>query len=194
MYYMSHKDLSDEQLMLRITQGDKDALSVLYDRHAAVVLGVVMRIVHERTVAEDVLQETFWRVWDKADSFDSVQGKFTTWMFSIARRHAIDVYRKQKIRPNAAENENVLLVMERQADDTNVEQAVATRLDKTVLHGRLSALSDVQREVLEMAYFQGKTRRQIAAETDIPLGTINTRVRLALQNLAKLIKNEGGSS
>ena len=98
-------NLADEQLMTQVAAGDSTALEALYDRYAATLLGVVLRVVQNRPVAEEIVQETFWRVWDKATSFDAAQGKFSTWLFSIGRRLAIDTTRRQKIRPQAARSE-----------------------------------------------------------------------------------------
>ncbi len=184
---------SDEALMLAVTNKRESALSELYDRHAATVLGVVYRIVGDRAVAEEVLQEAFWRIWNNADKFDSTQGKFTTWMFSIARRHAIDVYRKQQVRPQLADSANQDDQLAQVADEMNVSQTASSNIEADQIRNAVAALPTDQRQVLEMAYFQGKTRREIAKETNIPLGTIHTRARLGLQRLQKLLVEQGVS-
>lgn len=181
MTYLNH---TDEQLIEEVVKQDQDAFSVLYTRHSSLVLGVVFKIVNERGLAEEILQETFWRVWKKADTFDPSKAKFTTWLYSIARRLAIDTYRKQKVRPQTAQSEQAVLLMESAASaDRAVIDQVDLNFDSSRARQALNALSPEQRTVLEMAYFQGKTRREIAKELDIPLGTIHTRARLALQYL-----------
>lgn len=194
---MDHGQQSDEHLMHLVAQGDQKALATLYDRYSGQMLGVVKRIVSEQVLAEDVLQETFWRIWDKADSFDLSKGKFTTWAFSIGRRLAIDHYRRQKIRPQAVQDERALLQLETQADSVNVASTVEQNLAAEQIQSALTTLSEPQRQAIEMAYFQGKTRQEISAETKTPLGTIHTRVRLALKNLSnelRHLREEGGRS
>lgn len=177
--------------MAQVQRGDQAALATLYDRYAPVVLGVLMRIVGDRTVAEEVLQEAFWRVWDKSGSFDVDKGSFKTWMFSIARRHAIDVVRRQKVRPQAMQSDSADLILELQTDEADVSAEVEQTLTASTLRSVLDNLSSEQREVIELAYFKGKTRREIAAITNVPLGTIHTRARLALQRLRKLLEAQG---
>ncbi len=177
--------------MAQVQRGEQAALSTLYDRYAPVVLGVLVRIVGDRAVAEEVLQEAFWRVWDKSGSFDASKGSFKTWLFSIARRHAIDVVRKRKVRPQPIQSDAAELKLSLQADETDVSAEVDQTLNADTVRGALDTLPAEQRQVIELAYFQGKTRREISAETNIPLGTIHTRARLALQRLQKTLVAQG---
>jgi len=185
-------NLADEQLMAQVVAGDSTALETLYDRYAASLMGVVLRIVKERTVAEEIVQETFWRVWDKADGFDPNRGKFSTWMYSIGRRLAIDHTRRQKIRPQAARSEAEEEIMLRKPDGkTNVVETAALHIEQERVRSALTALSPEQYEVIELAYFKGLTRREIAEEIDTPLGTIHTRARLGLQKLRTALEAAG---
>ena len=92
-------ELSDEQLMARVAARDAVAFELLYDRYAPVVLGVVVKIVGDRAVGEEVLQDTYWRIWSQAASYDPAKGPLRPWLFSIARRLALDVLRRQSVRP-----------------------------------------------------------------------------------------------
>lgn len=186
---MSQED--DEQLMAKVVAGDSTALETLYDRYAATLLGVVLRVVQDRSIAEEIVQETFWRVWDKAASFDDAQGKFSTWMFSIGRRLAIDTTRRQKIRPHAARSEAEEAQMLRQPDGANVAETADLRIEQERVRSVLTVLSPEQYEVIELAYFQGLTRQEIAQATDTPLGTIHTRARLGLQKLRSALESAG---
>ena len=96
---MSTGRLSDEILVARVASGDRTALESLYDYHAAAVLGISLKIIGDRAAAEDVLQETFWRVWQSAVTYRSQRGSFTGWLFRIARNLAIDAYRRRSVRP-----------------------------------------------------------------------------------------------
>src|SRR6266542_5994722 len=93
--------LSDEVLVAQAARGNNAALEALYDRYASTVLGLTLKIVGDRAAAEDVLQETFWRVWKSADTYQPQRGSFTSWLFRIARNLAIDVYRRRNVRPQA---------------------------------------------------------------------------------------------
>ncbi|HFC11239.1 MAG TPA: sigma-70 family RNA polymerase sigma factor [Anaerolineae bacterium] len=169
--------------MSQVQQGDQAALSTLYDRYAPIVLGVLTRIIGERPAAEEVLQEVFWRIWDKSASFDASKGKFKSWLFSIARRKAIDAVRRRKVRPQPMKSDSAELMLSMQASETDVSATVEHTLLADTIQTALQILPAEQRLVIEMAYFQGKTRREIAAETNTPLGTIHTRARLALKRL-----------
>src|SRR5215208_6219788 len=92
---------TDENLVTQVAQGNSAALEALYDRYAATVLGVSLKVIGDRALAEDVLQETFWRVWQSAATYQPQRGSFTGWLFRIARNLAIDAYRRRNVRPQA---------------------------------------------------------------------------------------------
>src|SRR5215213_8965536 len=92
---------ADEALVTRVARGDSAALEVLYDRYAATVLGICLKVIGEQALAEDILQETFWRVWQSAATYQAERGTFTSWLFRIARNLAIDSYRRRNVRPQA---------------------------------------------------------------------------------------------
>jgi RNA polymerase sigma-70 factor (ECF subfamily) len=175
----------DQTLVTQVARGDSAALEALYDRYAARVLGISMKIIGDQTLAEDILQETFWRVWQSAGTYQSQLGPFTGWLFRIARNLSIDAYRRRNVRPqgitSAGENDSVLDEMPDPNTDV-AEQAQATLTNRRVRQA-LASLPGVQRQVIELAYFYGMTRQEIAEATGEALGTIHTRARLALQKL-----------
>lgn len=176
--------LSDEQLMSHVVARDPDAFELLYDRHAAVILGVVVRIVGDRAVGEEVLQETYWRLWNQADTYDAAKGPLRPWLYSIARRLALDVLRRQSVRPQAARDESEARRFDlTPAPDDSVPEAAERAIDVARMRQALGDLSAEQQRVLELAYFGGLTRQEIARTTNTPLGTVHTRARLGLQNL-----------
>jgi RNA polymerase sigma-70 factor (ECF subfamily) len=185
--------LSDEILAAQVAQGESAALEALYDRYASTVLGIALKVVGEQGAAEDVLQETFWRVWRSASTFQAERGAFTGWLFRIARNLAIDTYRKRNVRPQAiagaADAEPIL----DQTPDPNVDVVEQTQalLKHRQVRSAIATLPQVQRQVIELAYFYGMTRQEIAEATGEALGTIHTRARLALQKLREeLERNE----
>jgi len=180
--------ITDEELMARVAARDPAAFEHLYDRHAPVVLGIAVKIVQDRTVGEEVLQETFWRVWSQAGTFDPQKGPLRAWLFSIARRQALDVLRRQSVRPQAARDEAEERLVELAVADESVPEAAEQAIAAGQLQGALRRLSEEQQRVLELAYFQGLTRQEIASTTGLPLGTVHTRARLGLQKLRAFLE------
>ena len=184
--------LNDETLAAQVAQGDSAALEALYDRYASTVLGVALKVIGDQGVAEDVLQETFWRVWRSAATFQSQRGSFTSWLFRIARNLAIDAYRRSNVRPQAMTGaEDSESVLDQTPDpDTDVAEQAQALLKNRQVHNALTSLPQVQRQVIELAYFYGMTRQEIAEATGEALGTIHTRARLGLQKLREELENE----
>ena len=180
-------DTPDETLAARVARGDSAALEALYDRYASRVLGISIKIVSDQALAEDILQETFWRVWQSAGTYQPQLGAFTGWLFRIARNLSIDAYRRRNVRPQAVmstreEGDDPLLEQTPDPDMDVAEQAQSILRNRQVRRA-LASLPSVQRQVIEMAYFNGMTRQEIAEATGEALGTIHTRARLALQKL-----------
>jgi RNA polymerase sigma-70 factor (ECF subfamily) len=187
---MPNRDVSDEQLMARVAAGDERALEALYDRHAAAAMGLALRIMGDRASAEDVVQETFLRVWRHAASFRREQGRFTSWMFSIAHRLAIDGLRRRSVRPQPAQSAAEEQAMARQAsDEAAVPEAAWASMRQQQVRQALASLPKEQLQVIELAYFQGLTRQEIAAATQSPVGTVHTRARLALEKLRGALRS-----
>src|SRR5688500_5406720 len=178
-------DAPDETLVTQVARGNAAALEVLYDRYASRVMGLSLKILGDQALAEDILQETFWRVWQSAATFQSQLGPFTGWLFRIARNLAIDAYRRRNVRPQVfmgANGSDPILDATPDSDMDVAEQAQSILQNKEVRKA-LDSLPSVQRQVIEMAYFYGMTRQEIAEATGEALGTIHTRARLALQKL-----------
>jgi RNA polymerase sigma-70 factor (ECF subfamily) len=148
-------------------------------------MGICFKIIADRAAAEDVLQETFWRVCQNASSYQSQRGSFTGWLFRIARNLAIDVYRRDRSRPQAiTETRDADPILDQMPDlDINVTEQVQANLNAQQIRSALKNLPREQRQVIELAYFYGMTRMEIAQATKEPLGTIHTRARLGLQRL-----------
>jgi RNA polymerase sigma-70 factor (ECF subfamily) len=187
---MHPEQLSDEILVARVAQGDSTALETLYDRHASTVLGIALRIIDERAAAEGILQETFWRIWQNAAAHQPQRGTFTTWLFSIARNLAIDAYHRQSVRPQPIiEIEHTDPVLDRMPDPRmNVTKQAQSNAIAKQAREALKSLPPEQKQVIEMAYFYGMTRQEIAEAIGEPIGTIHTRARLGLQKLRQLLE------
>ncbi|CUS05905.1 RNA polymerase, sigma-24 subunit, ECF subfamily [Candidatus Promineifilum breve] len=186
-------DDSDEELMARVTARDSAAFERLYDRYAPIALGIIVRIIQDRAEGEEVLQESFWRVWTQAATYDSEKGPFRAWLFSIARRQALDLLRRRNVRPQAARDESEERRYEQApASDAAVPDVAEQAIAAQQVRGALVRLSDEQFQVLELAFFKGLTRQEIAQTTGLPLGTVHTRARLGLQKLRSILGDSGG--
>jgi RNA polymerase sigma-70 factor (ECF subfamily) len=175
---------ADLGLLQRIAIRDEAALAELYDRYSRRAYSVIMRILGSQSDAEDVLQETFVRVWSRAETYDALMGTPSAWLTRIARNRAIDRLRARRVRGNVA-------VGPIQAGDgpPRSEEPVTRDTPETVLEGRtmagavrtaLAALTPAQRALIEAAYFEGYTHSELATRFGVPLGTVKTRIRTAL--------------
>ncbi len=184
-------EVSDEQLVARAANGDAAALERLYDRYASAVMGIALRIVGDRALAEEIVQETFWRVWRSAEAFVSGRGAFAGWLFGIAHNLSIDYCRRRKARPQATATDDKQSI-DRVADsEVDVAESAWTSIKHQQVRSAMADLPIEQRRVIELAYFGGLTRQEIAAVTGEPLGTIHTRARLALRKLRAALSARG---
>ncbi len=173
--------------MSRVAARDASAFELLYERHAPVVLGIAVKIVQDQAVGEEVLQETYWRVWTQAATFDAAKGPLRAWLYSIARRQALDVLRRQSVRPQAARDDAEARQFELTPAVDNVPEAAEQAIAGAQLRRALGRLSPEQQRVLDLAYYAGLTRQEIAQATGTPLGTVHTRARLGLLNLRAIL-------
>lgn len=164
----------------RIRGGDREALGELYDRHAGQALAVAFRIVGDRSTAEDIVHDAFVVVWQRIDQFDSDRGTLRAWLLTIVRNRAIDGIRGTRPTMTVGDADQQSLL--RTAPNPTWEQASA-RMSAIEIRGMLETLPAEQREAIELAYFGGRTYREIARITGVPEGTASGRLRLGLAKL-----------
>jgi RNA polymerase sigma-70 factor (ECF subfamily) len=182
-------ELSDADLIERVAGGDARALEVLYDRYSRVVYSFALRIVGDQQIAEELLQEVFFRTWQQGGSFRANRGSFVTWLLSITHNMAIDEVRKRRRRPQKAENDDPETALAGVPDTgQDVEEEVWLGSLRETITAAMATLPPAQREAVELAYFQGLTQREIAERLGEPLGTIKTRMRLGMQKLRDLLE------
>src|SRR5437588_10055377 len=180
---------SDVDLMLRIQSGDADALSQLYDRYSGIVKALILRIIHNDTEADDLLQEVFMEIWNQAKNFSAKKGKPLGWMVTMTRRRAIDALRKKQAYARAEERlqaqpEQQPLAWVQNATEKDIEAGDTRALMAKVIN----SLPEAQQQVNELAIFQGMSQRENASPTDIPLGTVKTRLELGLKKIYDSLK------
>ena len=182
---------SDAELAARMAQRDRMAFEMLYDRYASRAFGLIVRLLSDRTVSEDVLQECFWRAWQRAGTFDASRASFSSWLLSIAHHSAIDELRRRRVRsqPNDVELDAPEDGESRdlQDDEADVAESAWANLVSSNVQVAMKQLPDAQRRVIELAYFGGFTRQEIAEKLNEPLGTVHTRARLGLLKLKELL-------
>jgi RNA polymerase sigma-70 factor, ECF subfamily len=184
---------SDEQLMTNLDgPGVEAALSKLYDRYSRTVFGVGLRILGDRSMAEELVQEVFLKVWRSSGRFDSARGSFSTWLYRVTRSVALDLYRKRAHRVRPVSDGDPYLGSAR--DPSASPQEV---VDESWLSWRVSRALEVldapHREVIDLAYFGGLSQREISERTGIPLGTVKTRTASAYKSLRKELAVQGTS-
>ena len=163
----------DAALVGAVARGDREALARLYDRHAAVLLGLALRIVRDRRAAEDLLHDVFLEAWRSAKDFDPKRGRVRTWLTIRMRSRALDLQKSARVSRNAGDAGLELVAGETAAGNP----------DHTRVREALAALSPDQRRVIELAYFEGLSCSEIATTLEVPIGTVKSRTAAALDRL-----------
>lgn len=167
--------MDNQQLIIRLQQQDRSVVGELYDAYGGALYGVVLRIVRTRELAEQVLQDTFVKVWRNSTSYDASKGRLFTWLLNIARNTAIDVTRSAHFQQSWKTDSLDNLVHKPGGEAMNP--------DHLGLKEVVDRLDDKYRLLIELVYFQGYTQEEVAEETGIPLGTVKTRLRYAISEL-----------
>ena len=178
-------ELSDEQLMTRLTGPEVEAaLSKLYDRYSRTVFGVGLKILGDRSLAEELVQDVFLKVWCSSGTFDSSRGSFSTWLYRVTRSVALDLYRKRahRVRPVPDGDPYLATAQDSSAGPQEV-------VDESWLSWRVSRALEVldasHKEVIHLAYFEGLSQREISERTGVPLGTVKSRTASAFKSLRR---------
>ncbi len=176
----SPADDVDRATLAELAAGRQEALETLYDRYRAMAYAIALRITADAGLAEDVVQDAFLGAWRHADRYVEGRGSVKTWLLSIVHHRAIDAVRRRRPADALPDPE---LPVPAQLVSPDVWPEVFGRLDAAAVRGALVALSDVQREAIELAYWGGLSQTEIADRTGAPLGTVKSRMRLGLEAL-----------
>ena len=185
----SPADEVDRVVLARLADGELAALEELYDRYKTMAYSIAYRITNDPILAEDVVQDAFLGAWRNAARYVEGRGSVKTWLLSIVHHRAIDTVRRR--RPTT-ELPDIELPPPSALTLPDVWAEVSAGLDAVTVQGALGALSDVQREAIELAYFGGLTQQEIAERTATPLGTVKSRMRLGLLAMRRAL--EAGSA
>lgn len=191
---MNYELAEDKDLISAIGDSDRVALETLHARYSGAVYGLAMRMLRDAGAAEEVAQDTFFNIWRRAGSYDAPRGSAAAWLFGIARNRAIDELRKRR-----RTNDRVSLGVDlsnkpAETRDSDPAEYAAILHEGRRVREALDALRPEQRQVVALAYFAGMTHRQISRETNQPLGTVKTRMRLAIKKLRRALEpsQDGG--
>ena len=189
---VSSMDFSPDQqpeieLLKRIAQGDRQSFEQFYDRFSRVLFTVAYRLLGNQEAAEDVLQEVFVQIWDKAPRYDPSRGKPLTWAITLTRYRAIDLLRSLRRRGQLYDDAKQEAQAEEQFDDRSSFLAVAAGERHAFVREAIEKLPSDQREAIELAFFSSLTHAEIAERLIQPLGTIKARIRRGLIRLRGLI-------
>jgi RNA polymerase sigma factor (sigma-70 family) len=173
--------LSEEELVIAIRNREKAGAEALYEMYSSSLYGVIYRVVQHEEIAEDLLQDTFLRIWNSFSSYDSSKGRLFTWMVNIARNISIDKIRSKDFRNSSKTEdiENNVLTIEMQTGNTLNPEVMG-------LKELVAKLKPEQKIVLDLVYFRGFTHAEVSEELEIPLGTVKTRLRNAIISLRKV--------
>ncbi|MCH8813512.1 MAG: sigma-70 family RNA polymerase sigma factor [Chloroflexi bacterium] len=187
----TYKALEDQALMERLTLRDLTAFRTLYNRYSSLVYSASLRVLRDASLAEDVVQEIFLRIWRKPESYVATRGKFATWLTSVTRNRAVDAIRSRNRRyrhETASPEEQEWDVPGDERDDPALTAEMSDQ--RRIILTALSGLPAEQRRVIELAYFGGLTQQEISDKLDQPLGTVKTRIRLGMQKLKAALSPE----
>lgn len=171
--------LADEGLVAEVSRGSEEALRQLYRRHATAVFSLARRMLRDEEAAEEVVQDVFLKLWQRAGDYAAARGGLSSWLLTIAHHATVDAIRRRSLRQTVPVEEREL---EAAPDARDV---AGTAIDRAGIDRALATLEPADRRLVETAYYEGLSHSQIAKATGMPLGTVKTRIRLALLRLRK---------
>lgn len=177
------KKYSEEELIYLLRNRDQTAFSYLYDNYSAVLYGVIYKMLENRELSEDVLQEAFIKIWNNFSNYDNLKGRLFTWMLNITRNLTIDTIRSKGYKKQAKIQNS-----ENAVNNISDKANTAESFDALGIRKHLTLLKNDQKQIIDLAYFGGLTQEEISKKLDIPLGTVKTKMRTAIIELRKVLK------
>lgn len=182
--------LEDQELLVRIAAGEKDALEAIYERYSTPVYSLARYMLRSEAVAEEATQDVFLNIWLKASSYNLSRGQPKTWIMSVAHHKIIDVIRSRRRADAISDPKEYETLDLLPSEQVGTDEAVVRNLEAERVRQALERLPAAQQEVVTLAYFGGLSQSEIAARLGQPLGTVKTRARLALQKLREELRQD----
>lgn len=174
---------NEDELVMLLQRQDQQAFSYLYDNYAPALNGVIFRLVADKNLSEDILQEVFIKIWNNFSSYDPSKGRLFTWMMNLTRNLTIDT-----LRSKGYKKQNKISGDENSVNNLQDATSGMDKFDAMGIRKQISTLKPDQRLIIDLAYFNGYTQDEIAKEIGIPLGTVKTRMRTAIMELRKILR------
>lgn len=182
--------LEDQELLVRIGIGEKEALETIYERYSTAVYSLARYMLRSEPVAEEATQEAFLNIWLKASSYNSSRGQPKTWIMSVAHHRIIDIIRSRRRAAAVSDPKEYETLDLLPSEHIGTDEAVVRNLEAERVRSALERLPAAQQEVVTLAYFGGLSQSEIATRLGQPLGTVKTRARLALQKLREELRQD----
>ena len=184
-----YESLGDENLLTLIAHGDKDALECFYEKYSTQVFSLARYMLKDEAIAEEIAQDVFLAVWQKAGTFKANRGSPKGWLMSIAHHRVIDHVRSAKRARASMDRMAQEMVSLEKLYQVRTEDEALRSIERQEIAKALQRIPEAQRTVILMSYFQGYSQTEIAKILDQPLGTVKTRIRLGMQKLRSIFKN-----
>lgn len=178
------REYNEPDLIAALQERSDHAFSYLYDNYSAAIYGVIFKMVEDKELAEDLLQEAFVKIWNNFGTYNSSKGRLFTWMLNLTRNLTIDTFRSKGYKKQSKIQNDENSVNNFSDNSKGVEQ-----FDSLGIRKHLTLLKNEQRQIIDLAYFSGLTQEEIAKHLAIPLGTVKTRMRTAIIELRKALQN-----
>ena len=175
--------ITEENFISQFCQGNQAALSYIYDAYSGALYGILLKMTRDEELSRDLLQEAFVKIWKYHDRYDSDKGTLYTWMLNLTRNNCIDYIRSKRNKNQQKNRQLDTFVYGIEANKTFAPEHIG-------LKELLDSLPEEQKEIIILSYFEGYTQKEIAEEFDIPLGTVKSRAKAAMQKLRKIFKPE----
>lgn len=187
---IDYQELGDHQLMYRVAMAEKEALEALYTRYSSSVYSLAMFMLKQEALAEEVTQDIFLNIWTKASSYKAERGEPKSWIMSVAHHRIVDVIRSRRRTQNVTDPGAYDRLETLPSSRISTEEEVERRIEREYILEALNTLPPEQQEVIMLAYFEGYSQSEMAKILNQPLGTVKTRVRLAMKKLRAALEGE----
>ena len=177
------KKYTEEDLIYALQQQDKQAFSYLYDNYSGALFGLIYKMVNDKELSEDILQEAFVKIWNNFSNYDSFKGRLFTWMINLTRNLTIDT-----LRSKGYKNQSKIRSDENSVNNLSDTTHGVDKFDAMGIRKQLTLLNNDQKQIIDLAYFGGLTQDEISKQLGIPLGTVKTRMRAAILELRKILQ------
>ena len=177
------KKYSEDELVSLLQNKDVQSFNYLYDNYSAALYGIIYKMVEDKELAEDILQEAFVKIWNNFANYNNAKGRLFTWMLNIARNLTIDMLRSKSYKKQVK-----IQGYENSVDNFSDSSSGTSQFDSLGIRSQLTRLKNDQKQIIDLAYFAGFTQEEIAKQLSIPLGTVKTRMRTAIMELRKILQ------